>query len=500
MRARVFALLTALVCAVLLALGLPLAVSLAHGEQQRVFLDRFADTRRFASLAGQDDQVVARTALQQAFRRYDEVYGIGVTLLDRSGAVLLRSRPASLPDDESSRTSIARAERGAESGPPDQIWPWQREAMVLAAPVTQAGEVTGVVVTASPTDGMRGRTTRAWSLLGLGMALAALVSVVLATRLARWVVRPVARLDDVAHRLATGELDVRAEAASGPPELRRLAASFNEMAEQIEQTLQAQRAFVADASHQLRNPLLALLLRLEQLGVELGAEPESLSSARREGRRLTQVVDSLLDLAQAERRLPPAVDVDLTALVRDRAEAWQPMAAAAGVGLRLDLAPGVSVRGHQAVLSSVLDALLDNAVKFSAGCGDVTLVVASTVLPDSTAAGQVSILDSGPGLTAEELERIGDRFWRSPRHQNVAGTGLGLAVARALVTGYGGVLDIGQRERGQRERGQRELGQREQRQGLAVSVLVPAVERPGTLTASSRGSSAARPGATARGR
>src|SRR2546421_202997 len=129
-----------------------------------------------------------------------------------------------------------------------------------ASPIVQDGDVIAVVVTDSPTGAMRSRILHGWLLIAGSEFAATVVAVLAAIRLTRWVLRPVRVLDRASHDIATGRLASRVEEAGGPPELRRLARSFNEMAANVEQVLEQQRAFVADASHQLRNPLSALLL------------------------------------------------------------------------------------------------------------------------------------------------------------------------------------------------------------------------------------------------
>nr|MDT0667553.1 histidine kinase dimerization/phospho-acceptor domain-containing protein [Micromonospora sp. DSM 115978] len=134
-----------------------------------------------------------------------------------------------------------------------------------------------------------------------------------------WVLRPVLHLDTVTHEIATGRLSARVSARIGPPELRRLTVSFNDMADHVEQAISRQRDFVADASHQLRNPLSALLLRIENIG--LGLPPEwldELDETRAEGRRLTEVLDELLALARAEHHAPNPTEFDAVRLVAER--------------------------------------------------------------------------------------------------------------------------------------------------------------------------------------
>ncbi|CAM5437597.1 histidine kinase OS=Streptomyces alboniger OX=132473 GN=CP975_26660 PE=4 SV=1 [Streptomyces alboniger] len=191
---------------------------------------------------------------------------------------------------------------------------------------------------------------------------------------------------------------------------------------------------VADASHQLRNPLSALLLRIELLALELPEGNEEIASVRTEGKRLAQVLDDLLDLALAEHAAPDLCLTDVGALAAERVASWRPLAAERGVRLSGDC-PATTGWADPVALSSALDAVIDNALKFTPEGGAVQVTVAS-----SNGTTTVVVGDEGPGLTEDELARVGDRFWRSNRHQNVKGSGLGLSISRALLAAGGGSL------------------------------------------------------------
>lgn len=209
------------------------------------------------------------------------------------------------------------------------------------------------------------------------------------------------------------------------------------MADNVEEVLDQQRAFVADASHQLRNPLSALLLRIELLGLELPDGHEEIASVREEGKRLASVLDDLLGLATAEHAEANLALTDIAALAAERVEAWRPVAERDGVELSYGGAAAVTGWADPVALSSALDAVIDNAVKFTP---DGERVRVTTELRGRPGAIDVTVADGGPGLTEDELARIGDRFWRSPRHQNVDGSGLGLSIARVLLTQGGGSI------------------------------------------------------------
>jgi signal transduction histidine kinase len=439
-RTRLLPLLIVLMAAVLLALGVPLAVSVAAAEQQNVVVDRIDDTARFAALAQfvADDPSVTDerlAVLRRELSSYHQVYGI------RAGVFLGTDEPLALAPDHWSlppsgevRDAFAEAQLSRRSHDQGQVWPWQRHSLVVASPVIRDGDVVAVVVIDSPTGPMRSRILHGWLIIAAGEFTAMLLAVGAALRLTGWVLRPVRILDATTHDIATGRLKSRVAATGGPPELRRLARSFNEMADNVEDVLEQQRAFVADASHQLRNPLSALLLRIELLALELPQGNAEIASVQAEGKRLARVLDDLLDLALAEHSKVEPELTDIGALTAERVAAWAPAAEARGVRLAGDC-PATTAWADPVTLSSALDAVIDNAVKFTPAGETVRVTVASAAGTSS-----VVVADRGPGLTDEELTRVGDRFWRSGRHQNVKGSGLGLSISRALLAAGGGTL------------------------------------------------------------
>ncbi|MFD9083146.1 sensor histidine kinase [Streptomyces erythrochromogenes] len=446
MRARLLPLLVILMAGTLLALGFPLAVSLAAGQQQRVVVDRIDDSARFAALAqfvidaqgsGSTDADARRDLLQLELARYQELYGIRVGVFLRDDNALARS-PGwwQLPRSGEGHKALQEALAGRRSHDPPQVWPWQADGRLLVvSPVVLDGDVVAVVATESPTDLMRGRILRGWLLIAGGLSAAMLVAFGAALRLTSWVLKPVQTLDAAAHGIATGRMNSRVAAASGPPELQRLAHSFNEMADNVEEALEQQRAFVADASHQLRNPLAALLLRIELLALELPEGNEEIASVRTEGKRLTQVLDDLLDLALAEHASAEISLTDIGALTAERVAAWRPYAEEKGVRLTETGRTAVTGWADPIALSSALDAVIDNALKFTPAGEAVEVSVSA-----EGRSARVVVADRGPGLTEDELQRVGDRFWRSGRHQNIKGSGLGLSISRTLLAAGGGTL------------------------------------------------------------
>ncbi|MFI9201689.1 ATP-binding protein [Streptomyces sp. NPDC053048] len=448
MRTRLLPLLIVLMAGVLLALGFPLAAGMAAVQQQDVVVDRIDDTARFAALAqyvaaepsqpsrrpGDDAERLA--LLRSELERYEELYDIWVGVFHRDGTPMAVA-PAqwALPPEGEARRAFQEALAGRRSRDPGQIWPWRQGRLTVASPVIRDGDVVAVVVTHSPTGQLRSRILHDWLVLAAGETAAMLLAVAAAFRLTGWVLKPVRTLDAAAHGIATGRMNSRVAADSGPPELRRLARSFNEMADNVEDVLEQQRAFVADASHQLRNPLSALLLRIDLVALDLPEGHEEILSVRAEGKRLARVLDDLLDLALAEHAASDPQLTDIAEIVTDRVGAWSPVADRERVALAYSGPAAVTGWADPIALSSALDAVVDNALKFTPAHARVDVGV--EVVGERV---HITITDGGPGLTEEELTRIGDRFWRSGRHQNVSGSGLGLSISRALLAAGGATL------------------------------------------------------------
>ncbi|MFE9427208.1 ATP-binding protein [Kitasatospora sp. NPDC006697] len=475
MRTRLLGILLALMAGVLAALGVPLAGSMAQAEQSRVVVDRMDDVARFAQelptqgvpdrgAVGSDPSrptttdAAALTALHDQVTRYQELYGIRIGIFLADGQPLAVAPVDWRPVGSNAVTEVMQEARdGRRSHNPAQVWPWtDQRTLLIGSPVVRDGDVVALVVTESPTGALRSRILHRWLWLGAGETGAMIVAVLLAVRLTEWVLRPVRTLDRATHDITTGRMGARAVSAGGPPELRRLAASFNEMADHVVLAMDQQRAFVADASHQLRNPLAALMLRVELLGLELPeGHEEVLIGVREEGVRLARVLDDLLGLATAEGSRPTPEPVELTGLVLARVDAWQPVAAQRGIRLGAGTPPPAPAWADPIAFGSALDAVLDNALKFSPEGAEVAVTVRAG--REEVA---VTVRDGGPGLTEEELARVGDRFWRSGRHQNVDGSGLGLSIARTLLLAGGGALDFAPAEP----------------HGLAATLRVPRVE------------------------
>ncbi|HEY8372844.1 MAG TPA: HAMP domain-containing sensor histidine kinase [Pseudonocardiaceae bacterium] len=416
------------------ALGVPLGVAVAQRETQEVYLDRLTDAGRFASLAENALASGRVSALHDELRRYDELYGISAALVAPGGRVLLASRPEPDLSEDAVAEGLADAFAGYRPAAPGVVWPWDSRPLVVVEPVGRDSEVVAAVVTVSPTASLRAEVLRQWGLLGVIGLLPLVALVAAAWPVSRWVLRPVRRLDEATAAVASGRLDIRAD-LDGPPELRRLAHSFNTMVDVVGRALRRQRAFVSDASHQLRNPLASLRLAVENLAPHLQGEEARAAHqlAVEEAAEMGRVLDALLAATRLE-SAAASTPVDVDELVAGRVPAWRASAERAGLRLHIEIPPGLRVLEPPGGLGSVLDELVSNAVRLSGG----SRVTVRAVLGDGAV--ELHVVDDGDGLSEEERTAALERFWRSPRHQNVPGTGLGLAICAELVSTAGGRL------------------------------------------------------------
>lgn len=274
----------------------------------------------------------------------------------------------------------------------------------------------------------------ALTLLAAVGAVGLAVTTAVGLGLARTVARPLSQLEQAAEAAGEGDLTVRAPAA-GPPEVRSLARRFNEMAEKLQALLRSQEEFVADASHQLRTPLAALRLRLENLEQDIDPSGrEDLDGCLTEVERLSQLVDGLLALARADRATTSQQPLNLAEIVSERVDAWTPLAAERSVALHQQVDQGLAASGAAERLEQVLDNLIENALAVSP---PGTAIMVRGERRDAFA--ELHVVDRGPGMTAEQRERAFDRFWRARAGE---GSGLGLAIARRLAQADGGEIEL----------------------------------------------------------
>jgi signal transduction histidine kinase len=442
----------------IVALGVPLAMNLRARVNAEVRTQAQAQADLVAATAADLLAPVDRQKLAALARTSASSVRARILIVDPRGNVLVDSAgPAQVGASYEDRPEI----EAALSGRPVQVERASRtlgqQILATAVPIIRDGRPIGAVRVTQSVAAVHGAVRRAelgLVLIGLiVLALGLLAGVVIAANVAR----PLRRLEQVARRVAHGDLSARAE-IEGSREQRSLSSSFNEMTDRIVRLLRSQRDFVAEASHQLRTPLTGLRLRLEEAKA-LQTNPDAtreLDAAVAEVDRLAHTVDELLVLSRAGERQLDASPIDLEELAASAVGRWRK--AAVGRHIALDH----KREGDQSVGSAArpdveraLDVLLENALGYSPPGERVTVV---------SAPGRIEVRDRGPGLAPEEHEAVFDRFHRgSAGLAGPPGSGLGLAIARELARGWGGEVTIHDRAGG----------------GLVATIWLPTESNPG---------------------
>jgi signal transduction histidine kinase len=424
---------------VLLVLEVPLAVTYARNERTTLTTKVERDAVAVASVA--DDVLEQPTPRLAPLRAFVEDYaqdtgGRVVVVNGRGRALVDTDPPEAGARDFSSRPEFREALAGRVATGVRHSELLGTDLLYVAVPVSSNGRVTGAVRITYPTSAVDERVRR-YRVTLLAIALVVLLAAAaVGLALARFVSRPLRDVQTAAAEAAGGDLTARAPEDEGPPEVRALAVEFNDMVAQLDTLLRSQQDFVADASHQLRTPLTALRLRLENLERDLDDDGRrELDAAIGEVERLSRLVTGLLVLARAD-EAPTTASVDLNEVVRGRVDAWAPYAEELGIALEPQLDGAAPARATRERLDQVLDNLIENALEHSPAGGRVTVGAAGSV---------VHVVDEGPGLTDEERERAFDRFWRAGRGE---GSGLGLAIVRRLVEADGGSVELRRAETG----------------------------------------------------
>jgi signal transduction histidine kinase len=279
-------------------------------------------------------------------------------------------------------------------------------------------------------------------LLAAGISL--IVSLLISLWLGGIIYRPLAGVKDAARKIALGDYSQRA-AEEGPSEVKELAAGFNHMASEVEQSQIRLRQFVADVSHELKSPLTSIQGFAQALLDGTAEDEETRAKAAgiidSEARRLKRQVDELLELSrmQSGQAQIAMTRLDLNDVLARSVEIYAVQAREKGVELRLHAEPQLFVTGDADHLEQVFNNLLDNAIKNNPrGC---PVEITSTVSGDFA---QVRVSDSGQGISAENLPHVFERFYQVPGVRT--GVGLGLTIAKEIVSAHVGTIEVQSRQ------------------------------------------------------
>lgn len=366
-------------------------------------------------------------------------------VLDSTGAIIADGRfvaeqPAiPTPDD----TSIARAVRGETVSYVAKIGGYDTLAVLIPFHFSRSDpQNIGIVQVSAPLDVVDQVLYQQGVSIVIGLFATLLVAAVGGLWLTQTALKPLRLMIDTCRRIAGGDLSQRVNLPQRRDETGQLAAAFDEMVAQLDDTFTAQRQFVADASHELRTPLTAIGGSLEVLLLAPEGDPETtrrvLHGMRREVQRLTRLVTDLLTLTRLDaRRSPKMQPVDLAMLGREVIENIKPLAKNRTITLEVE--GDSKCTGDADQLKQVFYNLLGNAIQSTdAETGQIVLRVQSGEHEIC-----VGVSDNGSGIPESAQPHIFERFYRVDKARTRAsgGSGLGLAIVKAIVEGHNGRIE-----------------------------------------------------------
>jgi len=372
---------------------------------------------------------------------------VSIYLYDSSGKLIRQT-----PDDDTSggppqsifsrKQQGMRPLRGSYTGQDGKTYVYAAFSLAGFPRLKDTSGADWLVLSTSPSGTVTILSDLMRPILLAGLA-ALILSIILAFFLARSVYRPVGRVTQAATEMAAGKYDQEVP-VDGAREVRDLATSFNDMAKQVRSSQQTLRDFVADVSHELRTPLTSIKGFAQAIHDGTAQSKESVDRAagiiEEESQRMIRLVNNLLELSRLESGQVEIKreQVDLKEVIEQTREIFSMRADEKGLFLITDLEPLPLVLGDIDRLEQVFANLLDNAIKHSPREGTVTIRGLHTA-PETV---EISILDTGPGITKEQLPHVFERFYHGDGPGERPGTGLGLAIARQIALSHGGDIRV----------------------------------------------------------
>lgn len=358
--------------------------------------------------------------------------GVGVAVMDATGFTRFDSSlPLAEADSQGHRQSLQ----------PTSL------SQIASATIFVDGEAIGSVrVWVYGSESLMRQTDRqfranSYQAMGVAAAFAIVLASIIGYLFARRLVRPINRMTETAREIESGDLSARTGLV-GTDEVSRLGETFDDMADSVEKSLINERRLTTDVAHELRSPLQAIQVNVEAMidGV-YPADDAHLIIVNEEVTRLGRMVADLLELNRLESgTLPMREDVvDVGATVEGLMAKYELLFEDYGLHPVTKVASGVKVKGDAGKLSQAVTNLLSNAIRYTPEGGTITVeVTAGNVMAN------ISVKDTGVGLSPEEARQVFDRFWRADnsRTRDTGGLGIGLSLVKEIVQRHGGWVQV----------------------------------------------------------
>ncbi len=395
--------------------------------------DIFSSHARFLAEQYQRDCGSANSISSQSchdfFKNLEKLEGLRLWVINPQGEILLTQEQRELAIDAD---EISRAEKNDGI-----IMPRFRRPARLIAEVPNLSDSERRYLVLEPS--FRGRRHFPRFPLAYSLIIVGAVTALLVLPLSLRITRPVTQLHQLAQEWAEGRLDRRAQ-IRGKDEIAQLGSVFNIMAENLQKTLQQRKEFLALISHELKSPLARMRIALELLSEKNENKPEVMEiieGIKSEISESEQLIEQLLVLSRIEMALPSTIrePFDVNAVAKHAVEQVLPMAQVALVKIQVVTNPVPPVHGEASQIQRAIANVLENAVKFSPPEGTIIVQVQS-----AGKSVEISVADSGPGIAAEEREKVFEPFYRGRQPEQKEGAGLGLFIARRIIELHNGTI------------------------------------------------------------
>ncbi len=369
--------------------------------------------------------------------------GARVIVTDGNGVVLASSDKTDIGEDYTNRPEVVAAITGKAATGERQSETLKDELVYTAVPIEDSYRIIGTLrisFSGKAIDELVSNRIRGLVVVGFLTIFITLIATVI---IANAITERLRRIQRATSEVAMGNLELRLNNMdsgdpTSAPEVRQLEQAFDFMVERLKTVLDSQRSFASDASHQLRTPLTALRLKLENAAAVVDnpdASADAIEAASAEVVRLQMLVDGLLALARLEGSNPQLEHIDVTNAVNTKAELWMPLAQERNIRLIAKAAPNLQAAATPMAVDQILDAYLDNALDFTPEGGTIT--ISAKQVEDRI---EVEVIDEGPGISPADATKAFNRFWRG--RSDDSGTGLGLAIVARLAAVIGAQVSL----------------------------------------------------------
>ncbi|MEY2635413.1 MAG: hypothetical protein RIS75_1353, partial [Actinomycetota bacterium] len=371
MRARLTAAFMSIILVMLIVQDVPLIGYLSRVEHDQITTSLERDAWRLAESTDTKMLNADYESITIEIRDYVESTGSRVIYVNNAGVVVVASDGADIGADYTNRPEIVTALKGSASSGERNSVALADSLVYVAIPIESNGELTGAIRITFPGSLIDQEVTDRTRSILLVALLSLIVTLIVTWLIANTITFRLRRLHKATTDLAAGDLTVRVgkvRTAGGSPEIRQLEAAFDTMVERLSSVLESQRSFASDASHQLRTPLTALRLKLENARETLGDEnvtEDALDAASNEVVRLQLLVDGLLALARLEGSTPQLSPVNVSAMLAERIEMWLPLADERDIHFKTEIEVDMWVMATSSSIDQIIDAYLDNALDFA---------------------------------------------------------------------------------------------------------------------------------------